>query len=303
MKTIYLFLESLGDRYTQETLLGYRSDLKNFKSYIFKRLEISNDKKMDMQTELEMIKRLNEADIYAYITYLKNKKQNKQITVNRKISVLKQYFKFLKTNHYIENNIVYDIKVNKVNAGDADILTVDECRTLLNNISGKNKLRDTLIIMLFLFCGSTVNELIHMKKTDIDRDKILIREHNGNQEYIAINEALKSILSDFLLDSSVFTSEYLFNVEDKKHISKRTIHQLVVKHLKASNLYKKGKTTETLRKTGAALLMHYCEMDLFDLQRYMGHKNISSTRNLVKNQLLSDREQLNKNPLAKIKNL
>ncbi len=300
METIRLFLESLNGFYSQDSILGYESDLKNFGKYIFKRTETDYDKINDMQDELKIIKQLNEADIVAYITYLKNEKQNKQITVNRKISALKQYFKFMKANHYIVHDIVYDIKVNKVNACDTEILTLEECRTLLNKISGRNKRRDTLIFMLFLVCGLTVNELIYMEKTDIDGEKIFIRKNNGNQEFMYINDALKSILSDYLSLSSSTTSKYLFSPDGEKNISKRTIHQLIVKHLKSAGLYKKGMTTENLRKTGAAFLMNHCELDLFDLQRYMGHKNILSTKNLLKHQMMIEREQLNKNPLAKI---
>lgn len=300
METIKLFLGSLNEFYSQDSILGYESDLKSFEKYIFKRTETDYDKIIDMQAELKILKQLNAADIIAYITYLKNEKQNKQITVNRKISALKQYFKFMKANHYIEHDIVYDIKANKVNACDTEILTLDECKTLLNKITGKNKCRDTLIIMLFLVCGLTVNELIYMEKIDIDGEKIFIRKNNGKQEFMFINDALKSILSDFLSLSSVNTSKYLFTADGEKHISKRTIHQLIVKHLKAAGLYKKGMTTENLRKTGAAFLINHCELDIFDLQRYMGHKNISSTKNLIKHQLMIEREQLNKNPLAKI---
>ena len=115
------------------------------------------------------------------------------------------------------------------------------------------------------------------------------------------NEALKSILSRFIHEARNYTCENLFSADGINPLGKRTVHQIVVKHLKNAGLYNSGMTSETLRKSGVYLLQKYSDFDYNEIQEYLGLKSQASlkTYSNIKDSSLVDK--VNKNPLSKIK--
>ena len=273
MLTIKLFIESIQDNKSPESISGYHYDLIHFERYLKKRTEIKENYELNnLFEEQKLLKNLNQADIIAYVRYLANIKQNKKNTINRKISVLKKYFQYLYDNQIIEKDITRQLKSYKVKKNESNVLSLNQCNFLLNSISGKNKPRDQLIILLFLLCGLNVNELITIEKSSIYDNYIIINEGSENLRKAYINDALRSILSVFLKDGCVLACKYLFSGKDGGHISKRTVQHIIKTHLIKTDFYQKGKTTELLRNTCFSLLSIYCELNITEIKNYLGYK-------------------------------
>ncbi len=299
MLTIKLFLESIHETKSPDTVSGYQYDLIHFERFLKERINLEKDYDLDdLIIEQDLFKKLNQADIIAYLRYLDAIK-NKKSTINRKISALKKYFLFLYENHIIENDITSQLKTYKLTKNKSNFLSIDQCNTLLNNISGRNTTRDQLIILLFLICGLTVYELISIKKCSIHTDYILINEGTENFRKSYINDALRSILSVFFRDKRDNTSKYLFSVKDGGHISKRTVQHIIKVHLTNNDFYQEGKTTELLKNTCFSLLSKYCGLDFIEIKKYLGYKNYND-KNVIY-QKSHDRVNstvLNKIPIA-----
>lgn len=270
MKTIDQFIKQYFNTVGKDTVVGYRGDLHFFRNFLCERFEISQQELENREEQI--LKLVTEADIYAYINFIQNTTGNKERAINRKLSALKQYFKYLKVNHIVEYSVVAEIKTLKYELPEQKILTVTECNYLIQSIQGKNRIRDKLIVGMILICGLRVSELIDIKINDIGEDYIMVGCESENKRVVWLNEPLKSILSHFLSAQCAVVPKYLFSSDGANPISKRTVHQIVVKHFKAANLYSKGRTTETLRKTCRMLLKVYCEMDSVEIDRYMGHQ-------------------------------
>ncbi len=185
---------------------------------------------------------------------------------------------------------------------DADnkkILSVDDCRKLLENVSGRNKLRDTALIMMFLFCGLSVGEVCALQKTDLEGETVAVRKNGDIKKIIPKNEALKSILSDFLSCERISTSDNVFEASTGKPLSRRSVQQIIVKHLAHAGFYEPGDATEMLRRSGASMLIEHANVTIGELQYYLGHKNIATTSAYAKSALKKvGKDQINQIPLA-----
>ena len=300
MLTINLYIESIQDIKSPETVAGYRYDLIHFERYLKERNEMREDFNLnDITVEQKLLRNLNEADVIGYLRYLDNIKKNKKSTINRKISALKNYFQFLYDYQIIDKDLTRPLKSLQVKKSEYNILSLNECNRLINSIDGKNKLRDQLIILIFLLCGLQVNELISIEKSSIYENYIMINEDSENSRKAYINDTLKSILSAFLKHDRVSTSKYLFTSKNGGYISKRTVQHIIKTHLIRNNFYQEGKTTELLRHTCFSLLSKYCDLNIIEIKTYLDYKNHNhseyiqyKTRNRVNTILL------NKIPIA-----
>ena len=199
----------------------------------------------------------------------------------------------------IDKDLTRSLRSLKIKKSESNILSLNECNTLIDSIDGKNKLRDQLIILIFLLCGLHVNELISIEKNSIHENYIMINKNTENSRKVYINDALKSILSVFLKHDHVSTSKYLFTGKDGGHLSKRTVQHIIKTHLIRNDFYQEGKTTELLRHTCFSLLSKYCDLNIIEIKTYLDYKNHNhsdyihyKTRNRVNTTLL------NKIPIA-----
>ncbi|MFA0816044.1 MAG: tyrosine-type recombinase/integrase [Anaerofustis sp.] len=269
MDTVDLYLKSIQHTVSYETIKGYAADLASFNGFLKKRFHLS-DLELD-SNENKFLTEITEADLYAYINYIQNEYGNGSHALNRKISVLRGYFKYLTRERILMRNPAGSIESVKVHKALDYIPNIEECNELIASIKGKNAKRDKLLIGLILICGLKVSELTAIETTDVNLSQncMGIREDSDCIRYVYYNDALKSILSDFLKTDQYL---YLFESDEKKSISKRTVHQIVVKYLSSSGMYQKGTTTESLRKTCKTFLKKYCKMDSLQIEKYLGRK-------------------------------
>jgi site-specific recombinase XerD len=250
-----------------KTIEQYQAGIEEFISFIEKnyfKFQLSNLDKIEL------------IHVKAFLGKLTDK-NNVPITKRKKLSVLKSFFRYLKSTNKIKNNPI-DGMINtiKVDKRLPKYFNIEECHDILKNIRGRNELRDKTIVLLFLNTGIRLSELVSLNIEDvknINKDHTIIGK--GNRERaIYISEQMIQQLQYYVNQRPAVETNALFLSERKVRISNRQIQTIVKNILNRCNI--KGKT-HTFRHTFATLKYQSKEADIRQLQLLLGHSDISTT--------------------------
>ena len=294
------------------TVLEYKRDLYAF----FKFLKVHwnlvsentpfNEITLD-DLDIMLVRRVALSDVYSYLIYCNNERQNNARTRARKISAIRSFFNYLYNKvNLISLNPVSELDTPKAKKSLPKYLTLDESRRLLEAIDGTFKERDYCIITFFLNCGLRLAELCALNVTDIRNDGTMRVTGKGNKErVIYLNEACARAIGDYLkvrpIDG-VKDKKALFISRQMNRISNKTVQYIVYETLKKIGLYGQGYSVHKLRHTAATLMYQHGQVDIRVLKDLLGHENLGTTEiytHLSNKQL----EQAAKsNPLADVRN-
>ncbi|MFZ7120471.1 MAG: tyrosine-type recombinase/integrase [Eubacteriaceae bacterium] len=268
---------------SSKTIKAYYYDLKLFFKYIIKRFlrceNIDFDNIDISEIDVALLKRIQLADIYAYLNFISKERNNNEYANNRKISSLNSFFNF--TVHIIrvlDNNPVIGLQTSKIYKKEPKSINLDTVSKLLKQINGRHKLRDKAIIILFINCGLRLSELTNIKLIDIDSDYSTLKIINKTKERILqLNQVCRDILLEYITSERPdCENEFLFLSQRKTKISNRTVQNLLKCHVDNANL-NEGISPNTLRHTAAKLQYDNIEVDVKTLQKFLGHSSLAST--------------------------
>ena len=179
LREFLLYMQNIKNR-SQSTIREYHYDLRDtfryLKLYKIDKINLShiNDElinETDISTlDIEFVKTIELTDLYEYLNYLSNTRQDKPTTRARKIAAIKSFFNYMTHKQkLLDKNPAVELETPKLGKRLPKYLTLDESVNLLKSIEGKNEKRDTCIITLFLNCGLRLSELV-------DRDALFISE-------------------------------------------------------------------------------------------------------------------------------
>ncbi|MCR4723307.1 MAG: site-specific integrase [Eubacteriales bacterium] len=280
------YSEYLQKEYPSETATGYLYDVQGFERFL----------KQRYADETDILKNAAAADVIAYVNRLSSS-HNSEAMINRMLSSLRNYYDYLQSRGVINHSPVKNVRSLKIRTDNKQPLHIDECRKLIESIDGRNSLRDRLIILLNINCCLTASELVSIRTADITDDFLIIREADGKERRIPLDDALKSILRRFLSDERIRTRKFLFSGNDEP-MPLRTMQLIVTKRLKNSGLYRKGMSTVTLKLTGAYILKKYCSVDNETLSRIYGINKPEAI--IVSRNEDPIGDNINRNPLVKL---
>lgn len=213
-----LWLSSIKEKILPETFKNVVINLKHF--------EILNENKISDIKLFQLQKIFNDMD------YSRGYKSNCK-------SVLNRIFNFALKNDFIDSNKVQFVELGKKNiVVERKIFTRDEINILWQNL----KVNNVYIILILIYTGMRIGELLALKVCDVDLDNkvIYIRKSKTSSgiRTIPIPDKILSlfienisyeneyfILSKNLTPLSYMTFKYRFNVLlEKLGIQKHTIH-------------------------------------------------------------------------------
>jgi site-specific recombinase XerD len=256
----------------------------------------------------EFVKIITITDAYAFLSFCKDNRNNSARTRARKVSTLRDFFKFCKTQKgIIKENPMQNLDSPKIRQSLPKYLTLDEATNLLrNSFDGPNKERDFAIITLFLNCGMRLSELVGLNYTDIRDDNTIKVLGKGNKERtVYLNDACITAVNNYMRVrpvDGVKDKEALFLSNRRQRISPKTVQHIVYTALEKSGL--EGYSTHKLRHTAATLMYQYGDADVLVLKEILGHENVGTTQiytHIVNEQLktATDNNPLNKANIVK----
>ena len=265
----YLQIEK---NYSSNTLSAYKKDLIEFKNFInenFDRYPIEH-------AEYKAIR--------LWIVELVNKNLTNR-SINRKVSSLKSFYKFLVKTDTIGSSPLLAHSPLKQSKKIQVPFSKEEINSLLDSDSFKNDFRGVLqktIITLFYFTGVRRIELINIKESDINMDSSTIRimGKRSKERIIPMLPKLKKSIVDYLyLRSQEFnkeTLEYLFVSRSGSQLSEKYVYRTVNEYFKLVSP-KVKKAPHVLRHSFATHLINE-GADINSVKELLGHSSLSATQ-------------------------
>src|SRR2546430_4947916 len=264
-KGLATFLDGLsGKNRSGATLRAYQTDISQFISF----LHASN---VSIQTPAEVEK----IDVVEYLSALA-KRELTGIARARKMSALREYFRFLEGVGFITKSPTTGIETPKREKNGRQVLRSDEYTKMLS-LAGGNP-RDYCILQVFLQTGIRVSELAKLTIEGVDFIKPAIKVRGkGNQERdIVLEKRGVQALKNYLAVRPECLSDVLFLNYKGEPISERGIRKLVVKYRKNAGITKRA-SCHTLRHTFATYKAER-GVSPFQLQQWLGHANLNTTQ-------------------------
>ncbi len=291
----------------------YAFDLQTFFRYILlSRCIVSSEIEFDKidisSVDVELLKSITLTDLYSFLVFCKNERDNNPATRARKASTLRIFFRYLTVQeHILDVNPAELLESPKTRQSLPKHLTLEDSLKLLNSVNGTYAERDYCILTLFLNCGMRLSELVGLNLTDIRSDNSIRILGKGNKERVVyLNEACTEALNAYLKvrPNESIPANYknaLFISRNKRRISNKTVQYIVKNYLDRAGLGDMGYSAHKLRHTAATLMYQQGNVDVRVLKEILGHANLGTTQIYTHVANSQIEKAINANPLAKVK--
>ena len=264
-KGLEAFLDGLsGKNRSSQTLRAYRTDVLQFITFLHENNVAITD-----------VSDVRKVDVLEYLAALA-KKDLTGVARARKLSAIREYFRFLESVDLIQKSPTAGIDTPKREKHTRQFLRSDEYTKMLS-LAGGNP-RDYAILQVFLQTGIRVSELAHLTldAVDVIKPAINVRGKGSIEREIALEKRGLLALKNYLAVRPESLSSVLFLNYKGEPISERGIRKLVVKYRKNAGITKRA-SCHSLRHTFATYKAEK-GVSPFQLQQWLGHANLNTTQ-------------------------
>ncbi|OCB76969.1 integrase [Flavobacterium piscis] len=272
----YLQLEK---KYSPHTVNAYLNDILFFETFNKEHFEQENIEQVNYNQIRSWIVSLVDDDI-------------SNVSVNRKMSSLKAFYKFLLKTKQIEVSPMLKHKALKTPKIVQIPFSEKELTDLMQQFgepSGFEEVRDKLIVDLFYTTGMRRAELIHLMKHNVDLSSSVVKVlGKRNKERIIpvlpiITEQFNLYLQERALVEKIVDEDYFFISAKGLKLSESFVYRLINSYFsKVSEKVKKS--PHVLRHTFATHLLNN-GADLNSVKELLGHSSLASTQVYTHNSL------------------
>ena len=262
------FLDSLyiEKGLSQNTVQSYKNDISSFATWVEKYPDTS-------------LAKTTKSNINQYIAHL-FKSGLKSSSVNRKISTIKSFFIFLLKKKHILLSPVEDIDMVRQEKYLPVSMSEKEVELLLKSPSLDSFIgrRDRAMIEMLYATGMRISELINLKITDVDCNRLVakVMGKGSKERLIPYGEIAADHLNIYLQDRKDINSNEIFLSNRGKKITRGAFWNRIKLYLRKENL-KESISPHTLRHAFATHLLNR-GADLRSVQILLGHSDLSTTQ-------------------------
>jgi tyrosine recombinase XerC len=255
--------------FSENTVSSYEDDLNQFWEFMRDGLGIK---------ELELVSRNH---IREFVSILLRTGFSKR-SVERKLSCLRTFFKYLKRLGIIEKNPMLGIRNPKRDQHLPDVLPEKKLNEFLDSWRPEtlNDFRDKAIIELMYSCGLRASEVVELKWESFrEKERELKVLGKGRKERIVpVGEKALQALNSYkeaLLKEKGNLKDYIFVNKFGNKLTRRALWDIINKRFETlARLY--GVHPHALRHSFATHLLNH-GADLRSIQELLGHKSLSTT--------------------------
>lgn len=257
-------------RVSKHTLIAYKNDLESFADFIQK----------DFESQLEEV---NYQMIRTWLVQLMDAGITPK-SINRKISTLKSFYKFLMKKEVISANPTTRIVAPKIPKRLPAFVEENKIEKLFDDIEFTNDFsgkRDRLILELFYGCGIRLSELIGLKKIDITSNSIKVLGKGNKERMIPISNSLNIHIRNYISEKEnnqlVNTNnEVLLVLDNGKKLYPKFVYNKVKLYLgKVTSMDKRS--PHILRHTFATHLLNN-GAEINAIKELLGHSSLAATQ-------------------------
>jgi len=270
-KDLFLKYLQFEKRYSSNTVISYNNDLTQF----FKFCENVSDN--DSETTV------THRTIRNWIVFLVEKSYSTR-SVNRKITTLKSYYRFLLREGIIENNPLDKVLSPKIKKRLPSFVEKEKMDFLLDEVKFGDDfcgVRDRLIIEMFYSTGMRLSELVNLSLHSVDmyNQTLKVLGKRNKERIIPFSTNLKKQITEYLELRErlpVNNNDFFFITEKGRQVYQKMIYNLVNKYLSLVTSLEK-RSPHVLRHTFATQMLNN-GADLNAIKELLGHSNLSATQ-------------------------
>ena len=272
MQNISVFCDYITHqkRYSTHTVTAYKKDLEQFQLFL------------NQQYEISIAKEVSSIIIRSWIVELIEKEISPR-SINRKISTLKSFFKYLLKNGLTDTNPLLKVITPKTPKRLPVFIGENEMKNLFQEVEYSNDfegIRDQLILELFYSSGIRLSELVNLQINSINLSTktIKVLGKRNKERIIPINENLIELIINYLKqrDKKETKNSYFFTTKKGEKTYSKLIYRIVNKYLNMITTASK-KSPHILRHTFATHMLNN-GADLNAIKEILGHANLSATQ-------------------------
>ncbi|MFC1855261.1 tyrosine recombinase XerC [Thermodesulfobacteriota bacterium] len=268
----YLYLEK---NRSPNTLKSYMTDLREYFSFL--KDEFRKDVDIDVLNSVDNLK------LRKYLARLS--KKNSKVTISRKLSAVRSFYKYLLKRGKLERNPASEIVLPKKEKYLPAHLDVDEIFAFIDGIKGDDflSLRNRALFELIYASGLRASEALGLNIQDIDLSSQIVRVlGKGNkQREIPFGGSAKASMVKYLNKREGqfpknSNEKALFLSKSGKRYGSRDLRSLVKKYRLLTGI-KKQFSPHSIRHSFATHMLGE-GADLRTVQELLGHENLSTTQ-------------------------
>jgi integrase/recombinase XerC len=261
---------SLEKKYSVNTVTAYKNDLISFRDFLILEYKQENLLEVHYPQIRNWIVSLVDADI-----------SNR--TINRKVSSLKSFYKFLQKSEQIDTNPLAKHKALKSAKKLQVPFTAKEINTVIENISKENDFtstRNKLIVELFYCTGIRRTELINIKEKDISLSNgtIKVLGKRNKERFVPLLNSVAVTVKNYLEIKKEYSQslEELFITENGNKIYETLVYRIINSYFSQVSS-KVKKSPHILRHSFATHLLNE-GANLNSVKELLGHSSLASTQ-------------------------